>query len=701
MYLDPNHPQETEFPPSQGCISAPIHRTGSSVVLVVEQDGHRIVHASPAAARLVERGQDSLAGQHATRFLPDIPPAEFDRLVAPLVAGNQETLTIQTRMPGTANHPVHARLDVEPADYAGTRCLILVLTDMSDLRAAEHRLQIFANVFSKSYEAIMITDSDNRIIDVNPAFTRITGYEKDDILGSDPKLLSSGRHSQDFYRGLWRDVCETGHWQGEIWNRRKNGDVYPELLSITRVDAGVRGQVRHVAIFSDISKLKNHQQELDRAAHYDALTGLPNSRLLISRLDHAIARAERDGDSVTVCYVDLDSFKSVNERFSHATGDRLLMAVADRLAAAVRHEDTVARVGGDEFVLLLSNTREEQIFERIIKQIRQPAMIGNQPVTLSASLGITCYPRDQGDADLLLRHAQLAMYEAKEGGLNQYRFFNPAQDAERRRRRNRLSEMENAIEQDQLVLHFQPQVDLRHGKVVAFEALVRWNKPGRGLVPPGEFLPYVEGSHLETRLGDWVLARAIASASQWWEAGLGIAISVNISALQLLDTEFIPKLRQALALYPGVDPALVHLEILESTALNDLERASRVLEQASDMGLKIALDDFGTGYSSLSYFRSLPVHQLKIDQSFVRDMVLDEDDHAIVESVIFTARRFHRTVVAEGVETLAHADRLQQLGCDLAQGYGIARPMPLSQTLSWCQHWVANEQDRIRGRDAV
>jgi len=668
---------------------------------VVDPEAHRIVYGSAEASALLEREHATLTGLHATLFLPDIPPAEFDRLVSPLRAGEQDSLTIQTRMPGKANHPAHARLQVQLADYAGTRSLIMVLTDLSALRAATHRLQVCANVFSNSYEAIMITDGDNRIVDVNPAFTRITGYGKDEILGNDPKILSSGRHSQKFYRRLWSDVRETGQWQGEIWNRRKNGDVYPELLSITRVDAGPPGQVRHVAIFSDISRLKNHQEELDRAAHYDALTGLPNNRLLISRLDHAIARAERDDDSVTVCYIDLDSFKSVNERFSHATGDRLLMAVADRLAASIRHEDTVARVGGDEFVLLLTNASEERIFERIISQISEPVIIGNQPITLSASIGITCYPRDQGDADLLLRHAQLAMYEAKEEGLNRYCFFNPAQDAERRQRRNRLSELENAIDQDQLVLHFQPQVGLREGNVVAFEALVRWHKPGRGLVPPGEFLPYLEGSHLEVRLGDWVLDRAIASATQWWDAGLRIAVSINVSALQLLDTDFIPKLRESLARYPGLDPALVHMEVLESTALNDLERARKVLEQASAMGLKIAMDDFGTGYSSLSYFRSLPVQQLKIDQSFVREMLTNEDDHAIVESVIFMAQHFRRTVVAEGVETLAHADRLMVLGCDLAQGYGIARPMPLSQTLPWCRQWQDRDDGDIRSSAAV
>ncbi|WP_097462157.1 putative bifunctional diguanylate cyclase/phosphodiesterase [Mangrovitalea sediminis] len=684
---------------SQGSIcllSNPI-RTAPDAVLILDRDSCRIRYCNPDAKGLLGREGTSLIGSHPVDILQDLTAEDFTALVKPLLAGERDSLEAQARIAGPEGRPIHVRLLFQVADCGDSRCLILVLTDLSAQRDAERRLQVAASVFNSSYEAIMITDGCNRIIEVNPAFTRITGYEKHEIIGCDPRLLSSGRHSEKFYRQLWRAVLEHGHWHGEIWNRRKNGDVYPELLSIARLGNEDADLTRHVAIFADISRLKNHEQELDRAAHYDALTGLPNRRLLTSRMDHAIARADRRGDSLAVCHLDLDSFKSVNDRFGHAAGDRLLKIVADRLAASVRHEDTVARVGGDEFVLLLANGGDSGVYERIITHIGEPVTLDQHPVSLSASLGITLYPGDQAEGDPLLRHAQMAMYEAKEAGRNHYHFFNPVQDAKRRIRRNHLAALEQAIDQNQLTLHFQPQVDLRRGRVVAFEALVRWNKPGKGLIPPGEFLPYLEGSHLETRLGDWVLEQAITSASHWWKQGLGIGIGINVSALQLLDTGFISKLEQSLARHPGMDPALVHLEILESTALNDLERASRVLEQASDMGLKIALDDFGTGYSSLSYFRSLPVHQLKIDQSFVRDMLTDEDGHAIVESVIFMAQRFRRTVVAEGVEALAHADRLLELGCDLAQGYGIARPMPLSQTLPWCRQWQGGRDAGLRG----
>ncbi|WP_228339959.1 GGDEF and EAL domain-containing protein [Marinobacter sp. F3R08] len=565
---------------------------------------------------------------------------------------------------------------------------IAILNNISDRKNSERGLRIAASMFDRSHEAILITDPANRILDANPAFSRITGYSRQEVLGLNPSILSSGRHSREYYRSMWQTIEKTDHWRGEIWNRRKNGDEYVELLSISRVHLEKPGQYYHVAAFSDVTALKNHAKELNRAANYDDLTGLPNRQLLEERLSTACCHADRQHRSVSVCYLDIDGFKSINETWGHSAGDYTLRTLAERLTLALRSGDTVARIGGDEFVLLLQGDgNHEPLYRRIMACIGEPLASGEQSFTLTASLGITRYPEDQSDAEGLIRHADQAMYSAKEKGRNQYHFFDPDLDKDRRNRRNQLMEISRALENQEFELFFQPQVRLCDFELLGFEALIRWNHPDKGLVSPRDFLSIVENSHLEVPLGQWILKEAIYQMNTWKQAGENLTISINISPAHLMDHSFTDYLESYLRSHPEIVPGQITLEVLESTALADTQRASNVLQRCQDLGLRVALDDFGTGFSSLTYLRTLPVDIIKIDQSFVRNMLEDANDHAIVESVIFLAQRFDHPVLAEGVETMEHARVLRQMGCSFVQGFGIARPMPATRVLGWAHDW--------------
>jgi len=572
---------------------------------------------------------------------------------------------------------------------SGNGGFMAVLIDVTQRKELERRLKITSSVFERSQDAIIISDADNRIIDVNPAFTSITGYTREEAIGNNPNMLSSGRQGPEFYRSLWRALHEQNFWRGEIWNRRKNGEEYPEFLSITRVQLDEPGEHYYVASFSDITALKNHAEELERAAHYDDLTGLPNRQLMVTRLKREMDHSDLSQQPLAVCYLDLDGFKAINNQVGQGLGDRALVTIANRLRLAVRSDDTVARVGGDEFVLLLRNVDDERVYQRILNAVRQPLSVGPTTANITGSMGITVYPNDSSDGERLVRHADQALYSAKEKGRNNYHFFDPTLDENLQQRRQQITELARAIREDEFELHYQPQIQLRDSAVIGVEALVRWQHPDKGLLAPGQFLPYIEGSHLEERFGQWVLRHALAQQAEWSKAGLPLGMSINISAAHLLAPGFSRFLGRYLRDHPGLDPALITLEILESTALDDMQRASQVIHECRDLGVQIALDDFGTGFSSLSYFRSLPVDVIKIDKSFTLRMLEDDSDRAIVESVIYMAQRFNRTVLAEGVETDRHGEVLATLGCDQIQGFGVARPMPAEKTAQWVRQWQA------------
>jgi diguanylate cyclase (GGDEF)-like protein len=486
-------------------------------------------------------------------------------------------------------------------------------------------------------------------------------------------------------------LASKGFWSGEIWNRRKDGQVYAELVTISAV-CDDNGDVKHyVALFTDITPLKDHQRQLEHVAHYDTLTGLPNRVLLADRLKQAMAHAQRRGQFLAVAFLDLDGFKAVNDAYGHTMGDALLNAIASRMKEALREEDSLSRFGGDEFVAVLVDLKLpadcEPVLRRLLQAVCAPLVLGTETLQVSASIGVTLYPQDGGDADLLIRHADQAMYLAKLAGKNRYQFFDVAHDIVTKTMREGLEQVRVGLERREFVLYYQPKVNMRTGLVIGAEALIRWQHPERGLLPPGLFLPIIEDHPMSIELGEWVISTALNQMGQWRLQGLDIFVSVNIGARQLQQEGFVDRLKAMLLKCPDVPAQFLELEILETSALEDISKVSSVIASCQALGVRFALDDFGTGYSSLTYLKHLPAEMLKIDQSFVRDMLNDTDDLAIVQGVIGLAKAFRRKVIAEGVETIAHGELLLPLGCELAQGYGIARPMPAVDIPAWVKNW--------------
>ena len=559
--------------------------------------------------------------------------------------------------------------------------------DITEVKRGEESLRITASVFDASQEAIIITDADNAIIDVNPAFVRITGYRREEALGKNPSLLRSGRQSPEFYKSMWKALQEQGSWRGEIWNRRKNGEIYPEMLSINTVYDEHGNVQRHVGIFSDISHIKQHEAELSRVAHYDSLTGIPNRVLLADRMKQAIAQTSREQEMMAVCYLDLDGFKPINDNLGHDAGDRVLVEIARRIAATIRGGDTVARLGGDEFVILLLGLRmaEECVgtLERLLHEIAQPIAIDESSVSIGASIGVSIYPLDNEEADTLLRHADQAMYLAKQAGKHRFHIYDPSLDQRARDYNEFMKSIRQALELGQFELYYQPKINLRTKQLLGAEALIRWRHPQRGVLPPSEFLHAIENTELDIRVGEWVVDTALAQLREWRQAGLDIEISINISGYHLESPGFVEMLGQKLAHFPSLPAGKLQIEVLETTALEDVATVNDIIRACHELGVWFALDDFGTGYSSLSYLSRLPVDVLKIDQSFVRDMLEDRGDRAIVQGIIALAEAFERQIVAEGIETPEHYRTLVELGCEIGQGYYIARPMPAQGLVNW------------------
>ena len=568
--------------------------------------------------------------------------------------------------------------------------------DITDRIKADEQIRQAASVFSHAREGIMITDANETIIDVNEAFTRITGYSREEAIGNHPSFLKSGRHEKAFYEAMWSALLTNGHWTGELWNRRKNGELYAVLTAISAIRDANGKTLRYVDLFSDITLLKQHQSQLEHVAHFDALTSLPNRVLLADRLKHSMVQAQRRGQLLAVVYLDLDGFKAINDGYGHDAGDHVLITLAQRMKMVLREGDTLARLGGDEFVAVLIDLEDTAacipMLGRLLAAAAQPVQSGDFSLQVSASLGVAVFPQEQDiDPDQLLRQADQAMYHAKLAGKNRYQIFDSAQDRNLRGHHESLERIRRALGQGEFVLYYQPKVNMRSGKVIGAEALIRWRHPDKGLLSPAQFLPVIEDHPLAVEVGEWVMDVALRQMQQWSSAGLQLPVSVNIGARQLQQSNFVQRLQAILARHPGVPPAWLELEVLETSALADVGLVSKVIEDCAQFGVRFAMDDFGTGYSSLTYLKRLRVTLLKIDQSFVRDMLVDPDDLAILEGVIGLAAAFKRKVIAEGVETVEHGTALLRLGCELAQGYGIARPMPPAEMPAWVATWTPDD----------
>jgi len=570
----------------------------------------------------------------------------------------------------------------EPLDrdlHTGMHPVVLTLNDLTAQRRAEEELRLAATVFDHSVEAILITDAQRRILSVNKAFSALTGFSADMVLGKAPEILASSLVSLRYYDEIWREAADKGSWQGEIWQCRRDGTDFPEWFSVAAVRDRANTITHYVAVFSDITERKASEARIAFLAHHDSLTTLPNRTLFQDRLEQALVRAERQNGVVALLFLDLDRFKTINDSLGHMAGDRLLQSVAERLRHCVRDADTICRQGGDEFIIVLPEIADVEaparVADKILRRLAEPFEVDGHMLGTSFSIGISVYPNDGVDASTLMKNADTAMYHAKENGRNTYRFFTEAMNANAMERLQIENHLRLALDHGELSVCLQPQVRLESGAIVGCEALVRWNSSTLGNVPPERFISIAEESGLIVPIGRWVLREACRFAMGWYKRGVRqVVVAVNISALQFRRDDIVMAVREVLD-ETGLSPECLELELTESLLMENAEDVLETVQRLKSLGVRLSIDDFGTGYSSLSYLKRFAVDRLKIDQGFVRDMVDDPDDAAIVRAIIQLGRSLKLDVIAEGAESRAQVDFLMREGCREAQGYFFCPPV--------------------------
>lgn len=617
----------------------------------VDEDGHPLPTSATPSAHALASGQ-------AESAVLGIGPADARRWVL--------------------CNAVPLRDDDEPG---GTRRgIVTTFADVTLRRAHEEQSRLAWTVFQNSIEAIIVTDAAENILSVNRAFTDVTGYTADDAIGQTPRILKSGHHDKAFYETMWRDISVMGFWQGEIYDRRKDGTPYPSSLSISAVRSKAGRITHYVAVLSDITERKASEARIAFLAQHDPLTSLPNRTLLHDRLDQALANAARHRSRIALMFLDLDRFKTINDSLGHMAGDRLLQGVAQRLTSCMRDTDTVSRQGGDEFLIVLTDVEvpddAARVAEKILDLLHPPFDIDGQQLSTSFSIGIALYPEDGRDAATLMKNADTAMYHAKESGRNTYRFFDEVMNANALERLHLENGLRHALDQGEFQLYYQPQVDLRSGRIIGLEALLRWFSGVMGGVAPTRFIPLAEECGLIVPIGEWVLHTACRQAVAWQAAGHApLPVAVNLSALQFRRSDIVASVATALAA-SGLDGRWLELELTESLLMQSGPDIIRTLIALKSLGVRLAIDDFGTGYSSLAYLKRFPVDRLKVDKSFVRDLSDNPDDATIVRTIIQLGHNLHLEVIAEGTETPEQIAFLLQEGCTEAQGYLFSPPLP-------------------------
>jgi diguanylate cyclase (GGDEF)-like protein/PAS domain S-box-containing protein len=651
----------------------------SSPLAIYTRDLNNIVTSwNPAAEKLFGWRADEIIGQRI-RTVPADKTTEAESLYQRVVAG--ETIVqadlVRQRRDGSL---VDISLTLSPLrDAAGHIYGYLAITaDISQRKSFENQLHLLAQVFDQSNEGLVITDADGNIVKMNPGFATISGYSEAEVLGQNPRIFSSGRHDKDFYRAMWETIKTQGHWQGEIWNRRKDGSVYPELITISQV-LDTSGKVTHyVSSSNDITQHKEDEERIQRLAHFDILTGLPNRVLLTDRASHALSMAARMHEPLALMFIDLDHFKNINDSLGHRTGDKLLITIANRLKSLLREQDTVSRLGGDEFVMLLPGTSPDgaaHVAEKMLQTVAASALIEQYELSITPSIGIAMYPGDGEDFDTLSKRADVAMYRVKAEGRNNYRFFTAEMQSHSARALQLEASLRRALARDQLFLHYQPQMSLKSGRIIGAEVLLRWQHPELGLVSPTEFIPIAEVSGLILSIGEWVLRTSLHQLKTWIDNGMApITLAVNLSAVQFRHPH-LPALVTQILDEVQLAPHHLELELTESAAMSDPLKAVAVMDDLHARGIRMSIDDFGTGYSSLSYLKRFQAYKLKIDQAFVRDITDDPEDKAIVSAIISMASSLDMQTIAEGVETEGQLEFLRQQGCDQMQGFFFSKPL--------------------------
>lgn len=559
------------------------------------------------------------------------------------------------------------------------------IEDITEIKQVEERLMLSDKVFSYTNQSILITDAKQRIVQVNQAFTELTGYSLDEIVGQSPGILESGRHDEQFFEDMEAELVKIGHWEGEIWDKRKDGTVYPKWLSITTVlDPEDSKKVTHyIAIFTDITERKKSEEQVRHIAFHDSLTQLPNRTLFYDRLDRAIIDARREETKVALMFLDLDRFKIVNDTLGHHVGDLLLQEVAERLKETVRGSDTVARLGGDEFVIILPDLERardvSKVASKLLENLNEPMLIQENELFTTPSIGISLYPTDGSTVEALMQSADTAMYHVKEAGKNNFQYFTQAMTQAAQARAQLEKDLRGAVEKGEFELYYQPKLTVNPLQVMGCEALIRWNHPEHGFVPPDVFIPVTEEIGLISQLGEWILNEAAQQVASWRKAGLSeLCMAINLSPAQFKDEQLSNKIQDCIQL-STMDVNMFEFEITETILMDSIQATAEGLLALKKLGVSLAIDDFGTGYSSLSYLKSFDIDTLKIDKTFVEDIHLGSDNTAIVSAVMSLSHNLGLTVVAEGVETEEQLDILTGLGCDIFQGYYFSRPLPANE----------------------
>ena len=654
-----------------------------SEIVVLADSELRIAYVNPFGCDALGAPLPQLAGTHADlleRFRDEKSEA----------AAHYETL-YRTR----DGRALELEVTASRVTYEGDTYYCAIARDISERKRAEWELRLSAKVFDNAAEGMVVTNERNRIVAVNDAFCRITGYSREEVIGGDPAMLSSGRQDGGYYADMWAKLSEEGHWSGEIWNKRKSGEVYPEWLSIQVVRNEAGEAVNYIAAFSDITEKRAQEERIRHLAQYDFLTDLPNRFLLRDRLERAMVLADRHGTKVGLLFVDLDRFKTINDSLGHGVGDRLLRAVGARLQETVRASDTVSRQGGDEFVILINDMdgtgAAGTVARTVLRAMTEPFSVDGHELEISPSIGIAVYPDDGQSIDALLKCADMAMYAAKEAGRANHQFFTPELNKRASERMWLESNLRHALAGNELELHFQPQFAVDGRRLVGAEGLLRWRRRDGTMIPPGQFIPVAEDTGLIQPIGDWVLGEACRRAADLIARGHPILIAINLSAVQLRRPGLVDRVTFWLDTY-GVPPRCLELEVTESVLMNDSDMVTATFARLREMGVALAIDDFGTGYSSLSYLKRFRADKLKIDRSFVTSLTDGSDDGAITEAIISMARSLRMQTIAEGVETEEQFGGLARLGCDQIQGYLLGRPMPFEEFAAFvARHAAASE----------
>lgn len=664
-----------------------IFHNHNAVMLLIDQHSGQIVDANASALKFYGFPIEQLTNMRI-QDINALSEEEIAMEMRKAASMNQNYFVFQHKLSDASKR--YVEVHSTPIEADDKAMLFSIIHDITERVESEQKLKLDAKVFEHSQEGVLVTDANNRIVTINKAFSDITGYHHDDVVGDDPAILQSGRHDKQFYVDMYEAIEDHGFWKGEIWNRKKDGTVYPQLLSISKVENDNNILTNYVAVFSDITRLKQSEARMEQLAHYDALTHLPNRLLLKSRIEHAIERARRRRDEkVAILFLDLDHFKVVNDSLGHMAGDELLRQVARRLKDTLREDDTIARLGGDEFVILLEGVTDindlSGVAQNIIEAVKTPFDLPDSQIeaesheaVVGTSIGISIYPDDSQDIEKLFTFADSAMYKAKQNGRSTYAFYTESITEQADKRFRLSSQLAKSIDKNELQLYFQPQLDMQTLQITGAEALIRWNHPKEGLLGPFAFIGIAEETGFIHEISKWVIAQGCQQLRRWQDHGYNLSLALNISPRDFRYDDFYDQVKLNLE-ENGVRAAALELELTENGLMETSGNILELLQQLKTLGISLAVDDFGTGHSSIAYLKHFPVDKLKIDRSFIKDIDVDDADKMITETIIDMARNFDLKVVAEGVETEEQQNLLRELECDVAQGFLYSKPLPLAE----------------------